>query len=257
MYLMRGDRQLFYRLDGAPEGRRLVLLNSLGTSTASWNGVVEHLASDFCILRIDKAGHGGSAPWAGARRIADNADDVLAVLEHLGWSGVDICGISIGGMTAIELAARQPRAVDRLVLSNTSAHVPPEGLSQRIATIQASGLPAVAEMAVGRFLSPGRAHAGYPAYVAALADFNAVDAESYIGWCQAIIAMDLRPLLPKIAARSLVINGTWDVATPPEWGEAVAAGLPNARLIELPTGHLPFLDEPKQYAEIVRRFLHR
>jgi 3-oxoadipate enol-lactonase len=110
-------------------------------------------------------------------------------------------------------------------------------------------------MAVGRFLSPGRAHAGYPAYVAALADFNAVDAESYIGWCQAIIAMDLRPLLPKIAARSLVINGTWDVATPPEMGEFIAARLAKARLIELPTGHLPFLDEPKQFAAIVRRFL--
>lgn len=257
MYLMRGDRQLFYRLDGVPAGRRLVFLNSLGTSTASWDGVVEHLGNDFSILRVDKAGHGASAPWAGPRRIADNAEDVLAVLEHLGWSGVDICGVSIGGMTAMELAARQPGAVGRLILSNTSAHVPPEGLSQRVQMIQASGLLAVAEMAVGRFFSPGHAHAGNPAYVAALADFNVVDAESYIGWCQAIIAMDLRPLLPRIAASSLVITGTWDVATLPEWGEAVAAGLPNARLIELPTGHLPFLDEPKQYAEIVRRFLNK
>lgn len=257
MDLMRGDRRLFYRLDGAPTGRRLVLLNSLGTSTVSWDGVVEHLGNDFCILRIDKAGHGGSAPWAGPRRIADNADDVLAVLDHLGWSGVDICGISIGGMTAITLAARQPGAVNRLILSNTSAHVPPEGLAQRIQTIRASGLSAVAEMAVGRFMSPGRAHADNPAYAAALADFNAVDGESYVGWCQAIIDMDLRLLLPRIAARSLVITGTWDVATPPEWGEAVAAGLPHARLIELPTGHLPFLDEPAQYAGIVRRFLDK
>ena len=255
MYLMRGDRQLFFRLDGTLEGRRLVLLNSLGTSTGSWDGVVEHLKNDFCILRMDKAGHGASAPWGGRRCIADNAEDVLGLLEHLRWTGVDVCGVSIGAMTAITLAARVPRAVDRLILSNTSAYVPPEGLSQRIQTIRASGLSAVAEMAVGRFVSPGRAQDNYPPYVAALADFKAVDPESYIGWCQAIIDMDLRPLLSSIAAKSLVITGTWDLATPPEMGEAVAAGLARAKSIELPTGHLPFLDEPEQFAEIARRSL--
>lgn len=255
MELDRGNRKLHYRLDGIEDGQRLVLLNSLGTSTASWDGVVEALKGEFRILRIDKAGHGASEPWAGARTISDNAEDVLAVLDHLSWHGVDICGVSIGGMTAIDLAARRPEAVRRLILSNTSAHVPPEGLENRIRIIRESGLSAAAGLAVGRFVSPGRARPDYAPYARALVDFNATDPESYIGWCHAIIAMDLRPLLAGISAPSLVITGDWDEATLPAMGRLIAESLPNAQLLAIAAGHLPFLDVPAPYAETVRTFL--
>mgnify|MGYP001439554997 CR=1 FL=1 len=255
MYFDKNGRKIFYRLDGNPAGRRLVLLNSLGTSTASWAEVVDHLSRDYHVLRIDKAGHGQSDPLTGPRTISDNAEDVRDVLSHLGWHGVDICGISIGAMTAIELAGRHPGVTGKLVLSNTSAHVPPEGLQQRIERIRQEGLPAVSGMAVGRFFSPGHPKGDDPTYRRTLADFEACDAESYIGWCQAIIAMDLRPLLPGIANRCMTIIGKWDEATPPAMGQAIASSLQNVEVVELNSGHLPYLEDPAGYAARLHGFL--
>jgi pimeloyl-ACP methyl ester carboxylesterase len=63
--------------------------------------------------------------------------------------------------------------------------------------------------------------------------------EGYAGCCEAIAAMDLRPSLARIAARTLVIAGENDLATPPVHSEEIAAGIRDASLVVLPrTAHL-------------------
>lgn len=255
MYINKNGRKVFYRLDGNTAGRRLVLLNSLGTSTASWDDVVDHLSRDYHVLRIDKAGHGQSDPMTGARTISDNAEDVRDVMSHLEWQSADICGISIGAMTAIELAARHPGVTGKLVLSNTSAYVPPEGLLHRIELIREGGISAASEKAVGRFFSPHHPKGDHPTYRRALNDFHACDAESYIGWCQAIVAMDLRPLLLGIPNHCMSIIGKWDEATTPTMGHAIATSLQNVKVVELESGHLPYLEDPARYAALLHGFL--
>lgn len=257
MYLNDSGRKIFYRIDGNPAGRRLVLLNSLGTSTASWDEVVDHLRPEYQILRVDKAGHGESDPMIGTRSISENVEDVREVMSYLGWQGVDICGISIGAMTAMDLAARYPGVAGKLVLSNTSAYVPPEGLLHRIELIRKGGITAASEKAVGRFFSPAHPKGEHPAYLRALADFHACDAESYIGWCEAIVAMDLRPLLPSIANPCMLIIGKWDEATTPAMGHGIASALPNVKVVELDSGHLPYLEDPASYAALLDDFLSR
>ena len=255
MYFRKSGRRIHFRLDGNPDGRRLVLLNSLGTSTASWDDVVACLGADCRILRMDKAGHGSSDPMSGPRTIAENADDVRDVMSHLNWQGAGICGISIGAMTAIDLAARYPGLAGKLVLSNTSAYVPPEGLLQRVEAIRQGGIAAASDKAVGRFFSPAHPRGDDPLYRRALDDFHACDAESYIGWCQAIVAMDLRPLISSIANRCLTIVGKWDEATTPAMGYAIAEKLRDVRVVEMDSGHLPYLENPSGYAAILNEFL--
>ncbi|OYR17568.1 alpha/beta fold hydrolase [Brucella thiophenivorans] len=256
MYLEKHGRKIFYRMDGNENGKRLVLLNSLGTSTASWGSVVEELATDFQILRIDKAGHGLSDPMTGPRTIADNVDDVHDVILHLNWYGADVCGISIGAMTIIELAARLPDIFDKLILSNTSAYVRPEPLLRRVEIIRQGGICAASENAVKRFFSPDYHKGETLDYLRALDDFNACDAESYIGWCQAIATMDLRPLVKRISNTCLTIIGTYDEATLPSMGHSIYKNLQNATLIELNAGHLPYLEKPKLYAKTLRDFIY-
>ena len=67
--------------------------------------------------------------------------------------------------------------------------------------------------------------------------------------------MDHRPLLPKIAAPTLVIAGTHDPATPLEGNEYIRANIPGAKLAVLDAAHLANLEQPKAYADTVMEFL--
>ncbi len=99
--------------DAPPE---LVLLHGGGQNAHTWDTVA--LALDRPLVAIDLPGHGHS-DWPGDARALDPsamADDVAAVVDALVPDDVAVVGMSLGGVTAIALAARHPDAVRRLVL---------------------------------------------------------------------------------------------------------------------------------------------
>jgi pimeloyl-ACP methyl ester carboxylesterase len=63
------------------------------------------------------------------------------------------------------------------------------------------------------------------------ADLERTDAVGYAGCCAAIAGMDLRSRLGSISARTLVISGADDPATPPDHGARIAMGVRGARLL--------------------------
>ena len=79
----------------------------------------------FRVIRYDTRGHGASPVPDGPYSIDDLADDVVALLDRLGVERAHVVGLSLGGMTAMRLAARNPDRVDRLVLLCTGAQLPP------------------------------------------------------------------------------------------------------------------------------------
>jgi 3-oxoadipate enol-lactonase len=235
---------------GAPV---LVLGNSLGTTLSMWDGVAAALGGRFRLLRFDHRGHGGSAVLPGPYRIDDLGRDLLALLDTLGLGRVSYCGLSLGGMVGMWLAAHAPQRVDRLALCCTSAWLPPaDGWLDRAARVRAGGCAAVADTVLGRWFSADWA-AGHPAEVErARAMLVSVPAEGYAGCCEAIARMDLRADLPSIAADTLVVAGGNDVATPPSHGEAIAAAVPRARLAVLPQpAHLAAVEEPAALAGLL------
>ena len=137
----------------------------------------------------------------------------------------------------MSIAATVPQRVDRLAVLCTSAHMDSPPWHERAATVRAEGTGAVAATIVTRWLSAGYA----AAHADEVADFEkmiaSTDDESYAGCCEAIAAMDLRPVLPEIEAATIVIAGTLDPATPPPHLEAVAAGIPGSRLELLEAAH--------------------
>jgi len=66
------------------------------------------LSRHFRVLRYDIRGHGRSPVIPGPSSIDDLADDVVALLDRLGLDRVHFVGLSIGGMTGMRLAAREP-----------------------------------------------------------------------------------------------------------------------------------------------------
>jgi 3-oxoadipate enol-lactonase / 4-carboxymuconolactone decarboxylase len=227
--------ELHHRFDG-PEGAPVVVLaNSLGTTMELWDRQVGALAERFRVLRFDHRGHGGSPVPDGPYTIDDLGGDLLALLDRLDLARVCVCGVSIGGMTAMWLGARAPERVDRLVLCCTSAHLPPrEQWTERAATVRAESTAAVVDGALERWFSPAFSAADPDTVTRFGHTLGRTPPEGYAGCCEALGALDLRGELAAIRAPTLIIAGGDDPATPPEHARRIRDAIPGARLVVIP-----------------------
>ena len=110
---------------GREDGPVVVLSNSLGSTYKMWNAQVAALEERYRVVRYDTRGHGYSPVPGGPYSIDDLADDLVALLDRLGIGQAHLVGLSLGGMTAMRVAARNAERVDRLALLCTCARLPP------------------------------------------------------------------------------------------------------------------------------------
>ncbi|MGA8461349.1 MAG: 3-oxoadipate enol-lactonase [Streptosporangiaceae bacterium] len=244
-------------LDPAADAPVLVLGNSMGTTAAVWEPQLAQFRRHFRLLRYEYPGHGGSAAPAGPYTVGELGAAVLGLLDEHGIGRARYCGISLGGMVGMWLAANAPDRIDALAVCCTSAYLPPAPFwAGRAQQARAEGTGPIAEQVVSRWFTPEFAarEPDVPAsFVAGLAQ---VAAEGYAGCCEAIGAMDLRPSLPAITAPTLVIAGAEDPATPPWHGAVIASAIPGARLaVVRGAAHLASVSAPGQVGCGVLGFL--
>ena len=218
-------------LEGPADAPILVLGDSLGTSRAVWDRQVPSLARHFRLLRYELPGHGGSAAPGGPFTIAQLGSGVLALLDEHGIERAAYCGISLGGMIGMWLAAHVPSRVETLGLICTSAYLPPaSGWLARADQVRSAGLGSIREQSIGRWFTPMFVR-NEPQVAAVFgAELERTDVAGYAGCCEAIAAMDLRPALGSICARTLVIAGAEDMGIPPAHGALIASRIDGARL---------------------------
>jgi 3-oxoadipate enol-lactonase len=208
-----------------------------------WDPQVPPLAERYRVVTYDTRGPGYSPAPAGPYTQDDLVDDLVALLDELGAARAHVVGLSIGGMTAMRLAARRPERVARLALLCTSAKTEPQGFLDRAASVRSAGTASVAPAVVSRWLTPGYA-AEHPDLVARLEGMiAAADDEGYAACAEVVARMDLREDLGRITAPTLVISGADDPALPPEHQRLIADGIPGAELLTVaPAAHLANLE---------------
>jgi 3-oxoadipate enol-lactonase / 4-carboxymuconolactone decarboxylase len=248
--------RLYWKSDGEATRPPLLLLNSIGTDMGSWDRALPYLLVHFRVLRMDTRGHGASDAPGGEYSLDLLADDALAVLDAAGVEGAAICGVSLGGMTAMTLALKAPQRVKALIPACTSPKMDAETWRARIAAVLAGGTASIAEAAIGRFFSPSFAAQHPEATDGVRASLLDMSDEGYAACGAAIRDMDLRPRLAEIAAPTLVISGEIDVSTPfPDHGRLIAEGIPGARTALLDAPHLAQVEAPSAFAAAVTGFL--
>jgi 3-oxoadipate enol-lactonase len=255
-FIKADKARIFYRWDG-PEGLpTLVLSNSLGTTHAMWDPQIAALTEHFRVLRYDSRGHGQSDVPPGPYNIELLARDVLALLDALELERVKFCGLSIGGMVGIWLGANAAARVERLVLSNTSAHIGgSEVWNSRIETVRKSGMQALVDTVIGRWFTP-RFIESSPDTIRRIREMLlSTPPEGYAACAAAVRDMDQRDLLARVAVPALVICGTHDPATPPEHARFIAERVKGARLIELDASHLSNVEAAPAYNRALLGFL--
>lgn len=110
----RADVTLHYEIDGS--GPPVMLIAGTASDSASWGLLVPALAERFTVIRPDNRSTGRTRPLDAPLSLEHWADDALALAAALDRGPVAVVGHSLGGMIAMAMAARDPKAVARLVL---------------------------------------------------------------------------------------------------------------------------------------------
>ena len=241
--------EVHHRVDGPPGAPVVVLSHALGLSLAMWDPQLAALSRALRVVRYDHRGHGGSPIPAGPYRIEDLGRDVLHLLDRLAVERVSFCGVSLGGMVGLWLAANAPERVDRLVVCGTAARMPrPEDYAARAKLVRQQGMAAIADGVIGRWFTPAFAprRPDVVAWIKSL--LLATQPEGYAGACEAVGSMDLREDLPRIGARTLLIAGAEDPATPPELSREIARRITSAEVVVIPgASHLATVEQPEAF----------
>jgi 3-oxoadipate enol-lactonase len=239
-------------LEGPEDAPVLVLSNSLGTTLAMWDEQAPALSERFRLLRYDHRGHGGSPVPPGPYKIEDLARDVLVLLDRLEVERFSFCGLSIGGIVGMWLAAEAPERVERLVLCCTSARFPPDTFDSRARTVRAEGVSAIADAVVERWFTPAFREGSPEVVERARRMLLDTPAEGYAGCCEAVRDADLSNRLGMVSAPTLVVAGANDPAAPPNQTGLIRDSIPGASLEVIPdAAHLANMEQPEAITQAI------
>ena len=104
---------MYYEIHGS--GEPLVLLHSAFYTIDLWGPLLASLAASHQVIAVEFQGHGHTADIDRPFSYEQLADDVAALMAHLGIARADVVGHSIGADTALQLAIRHPELVRKLV----------------------------------------------------------------------------------------------------------------------------------------------
>jgi 3-oxoadipate enol-lactonase len=254
--VQRGGCRLRYWIDGDPAAPALLFSNSLGTTHDLWKAQVEGLSSSFRIIRYDTRGHGASDAPAGPYTIDTLGLDALAILDAAGVSRAHVCGLSLGGLTAMWLGVHAPARVGTLMLASTAARICDTDFWQnRIEQVQEAGIEPLADASMTRWFTDSF-RAAHPGIVD---DFRrmlvASPADGYASCCGALRDGDLRAQIGSIAAPVLVLVGLHDPVTPPSDAEAIRARIRGAQVTVLDAAHLANVEKADAFNQSVLAFM--
>jgi pimeloyl-ACP methyl ester carboxylesterase len=218
----------------------ITLLPGLACDGELWRHQVAALSSRWPLRPVrvsDVHARFATLPQMAAALLAEHGGELL------------LCGTSMGGMLALEVARQAPQRVRALALLASSAR--PD--TPELIRLRSDAIELFAQGRMRDVLQANLALAFHPAHAAALAPaylamIERAGALQLIAQNRAVMARaDLRPLLPSVACPTLVMCGESDLLTPPEHAQEMASLIPGARLETLQRcGHLLTWEQPQR-----------
>jgi pimeloyl-ACP methyl ester carboxylesterase len=252
--LHRHGAELHFRDEGA--GPALVFLHGWALSLSVWEPQARHFVDGYRVVRLDRRGAGASS---GPASLADEAADLVALLDHLDIRTATLVGMSQGARVTLEAAFEAHERIDALVLDGTppdpqfvAGEWPTDIPRERYRKILAeSGIAAVRReiAASGLFAS----HSIDPRVQDTVA--RLLDGYSGLDLIEpgARIPVTTPERVRSLAMPVLIVNGEHDPRR--AFGDALCASIRGAqRAIIGASGHLPSLDNPQDYNAALQRF---
>jgi pimeloyl-ACP methyl ester carboxylesterase len=255
-HLARHDDVVPLHVEHAGAGPAVVLIHAGVADSRMWDPQWAAWRTRFALTRLDLRGFGRSGPPVGP---FSHAGDVLDVLGTAGIERALLVGASFGGLVALDLAASHPERVVGLVLAD--APLPGYAWSEEMrgffaaenAALEAGDLEAATELNVDFWVGSGS-----EAVRAAIWEqqLNAFRLQAGDETEDALLTDDLPGAVSTLAVRTLVVTGENDKADFRAIADHLAATIPGARRATVAgAGHLPSLEQPAAFDEVVLPFL--
>jgi pimeloyl-[acyl-carrier protein] methyl ester esterase len=243
-------------------GPDLVLLHGWGLNGAAWGPWVDRLAEIARLHVVDLPGH-GSSPWpTGVTTLETLAPHVAAVVPRRAL----LCGWSLGGLIALEIARQGTRKLAGLVLVATTPRFVvaadwPCAMTEALLRdfgerLRSDYARTLRDFLALQTLGDERQQETLRSLRDALGARPAPDPEALAHGIDILRHADLRSAAAAIETPSLVIAGERDRLTPPEAGRARAQSLRLAAfMLVRRAAHAPFLSHPAEVLSAVERFI--
>jgi pimeloyl-ACP methyl ester carboxylesterase len=253
----------YYRIEG--QGEPLVMIRGLGSNSDHWYAQLPALRRQYRILLFDNPGIARTADQEGSYSISSMAEDVIALMDEVGFETAHIVSLSMGGMIAQEIAINHPERVKGLVLGVTHCggekQVRPSEAVMKIFAAMIQEGTEKAKMAAGAALFAPETLKSHPEIAVRYTEIslrNPVPATILIKQMEAIQGFDAWDRLSRITAPTLVLTADQDVLIPPENSEILAERIPNAELVIIQgAGHQVFVEQADASNDAILAFLKK
>lgn len=251
-YLSRPGCDLYYETHGA--GPPVVFAHGLGGNHLTWWQQVPRFAARFTCVTFAFRGFGRSPEPPGGPGLAAFADDLLALIDHLGFERVALVAQSMGGWPSTRIAADHPGRVAGLVLANTTGALTHPELDAIFAEHHARPLvipPGVHPAAGARLLRE------QPAMHYLYGQLDAMSPAIDKRTLRRALLHETRDLpVERLRVPLLAVAGEEDLEIPAAAIAWVAAHVPGAALhVEPSAGHSVYWERPDAFNAAVERFL--
>ncbi len=237
---------------GAP---LLVLHGELGVP--AWLDSFARLAEHYDVIVPSLPGYGRTTRPDWIMGVHDLAAWVTWLARDLDVrTPVNVIGCSLGGWVAANIATVAPQFIDKMVLVGAMGLKPDTG--EIFDYFLDSGLTGLRRA----FHRPDESAEFKRCWGREWTPDEADRVEQHremtcrIAWKPYMHSLTLRHLLPGVRTPTLLVWGRDDAIVPLNSGEIYAQAIPRARLVAIPNcGHMPEMEKPAEFAELVRNFL--
>lgn len=247
---------------GPRAGLPVLLVHGHPFDRTLWAPQAEALTgAGYRVVTPDLRGYGASGVTPGQVLLSDFADDLAALLDHVGIERAVVGGVSMGGQITMEFQRRHPERVRAVVLSDTSAPAETdEGkkFRNRLADrLLAEGMDAYAGEVIDKMLAAYNVTAMPDVAERVLRMMRATDPRGAAAALRGRAERpDYRDTLAAVVEPVLVVVGADDVYTPVEDAETIHRLVPHATLVVIENaGHLPGVEQPERFNTALLHFL--
>jgi 3-oxoadipate enol-lactonase len=248
-YLVRGN------------GAALVFVHGHPFDSSMWWPQIEEFAASMRVIAPDVRGYGRSTGQGSTTPLSLFADDLAALLDHLGDDDAVFCGLSMGGQIVMEFLRAYPARVRGLILADTTPQRETEDSArERLAMagrLEREGMEPYAREVLPKMIEPETIR-DLPAvadHVMAMM-VNAPPQGAAAAQRGRAERPDYWEVLSETTRPALVVVGENDEYTPVSVAERMAAELRRSSLTVLAgCAHLPNLERPEVFNAELRQFL--
>jgi 3-oxoadipate enol-lactonase len=253
---VRDGTRIVYELRARDaEAPRIALVHSLGMDRFFWQPIADRLAKSASVLVYDCRGHGQSDKPKGPYTVAQFADDLADLFDHVGWRSAIVAGASMGGCITLAFAAAYPaRALALGLIDTTAFYDAPKAWEERAQRALREGLGTMIEFQTSRWFTDAYRAANPEATKRATDVFLANEPAAYAETCRMLGACNLTAALPGMKMPAAIVVGEEDYATPIAMAETLHRGIAGSTLTVLPGArHLTALEDPERIASELGR----